>query len=127
MQLLSESDIFELKGQGAFDFPNFPETNKKFRVVYLELSGGFKELKPILNGFLALGQPQGIIIDFTKDQNQYSFKYYLEDEEKAIDFTNRISVFLKEEVRFKKVLKKVIANQKAFESAQHFLTKKLMS
>jgi hypothetical protein len=127
IKALQEGSLFKVRGQAGFDFPNFPETNKKFRVLYMELNHDFQDVQAILNGFLALGQPQGVILEFDKTQNNYSLKYYLQDAPSVMNYLDKLTLFINEEVRFKKILKRILENNKRTKIEERLLINELIA
>jgi hypothetical protein len=125
--MIMACDMVDLTGQGSFDFPNFPETNKSFQVLYFKLSSEFESLKGLFNGLISIGQPNGVILEFQKELNTYSLKFYTANETFVSCYFSKITKLISEEVRFKKILKKVIENQKSFEAEGKLLRNEIFA
>jgi hypothetical protein len=127
LQVLESCGMFEITGTAAFDFPNFPEANKSFHLINFKLTEEFAALKGLFNGFINLGQPLGVLMVFEKDRKIYSLKYYKADEEVVNVYLNRVFRFVSEEIRFKRILRKILENQKAFAKEEGLLKAELFS
>ena len=126
-EMLMACDMVDLTGQASFNFPNFPEANKSFQVLYFKLSSEFESLKGLFNGLISIGQPNGVILEFQKDLNTYSLKFYTSNENTVAGYFSKISKVISEEIRFKKILKKVIENQKSFEAEGQLLRNEIFA
>jgi hypothetical protein len=126
-EMIMASDMVELTGQGSFNFPNFPETNKSFHVLYFKLTSEFESLKGLFNGLISIGQPNGVILEFQKDLNTYTLKFYTSNEPAVSAYFSKITKVISEEIRFKKILKKIIENQKAFEAEGQLLRNEIFA
>lgn len=111
----------------SFDFPNFPEAKKSFQVIYFELSEEFQAIKGLFNGLISLGHKDAVILEFEKDLSRYSLKYYVADEENVNRYLHKIFNFVSDEIRFKRILKQSIENQKAFAKEEQLLIKELFA
>lgn len=127
IEMITDCDMVELTGQGSFDFPNFPEANKSFQVVYFKLGADFESLKGLFNGLISIGQPQGVILEFQKDLNTYTLKFYSSNEPAVAGYFSKITRVISEEIRFKKILKKIIENQKSFEAEGQLLRNEIFA
>lgn len=125
--LINESDMMQVVGHGIFDFPNYPETQKVFNVIYFRFQNEFLGLKGLFNGLIRLGAPRGVIIETQADMNRFALKFYTHDEEKAKNHFLKINNFLYQEVRFKSILNKVLENKRNFEASQQLLKNELFT
>jgi hypothetical protein len=125
VEMLNGCEMVQLTGQGSFDFPNFPEAKKSFQVLYFKLSADFESLKGLFNGLISIGQPKGVILEFQKELNTYTLKFYTADEPSVFHYFSKITKVVSEEIRFKKILKKIIENQKSFEAEGQLLRNEL--
>jgi hypothetical protein len=126
-EMIMACEMVELTGQGSFNFPNFPEANKNFQVLYFKLTSDFENLKGLFNGLISIGQPQGVIVEFQKELNTYSLKFYSSNESAAAGYFSKITKVISEEIRFKMILKKIIENQKAFEAEGQLLRNEIFA
>ncbi|WP_194774482.1 hypothetical protein [Pararhodonellum marinum] len=111
----------------AFDFPNFPESNKIFKVIYFELSDASKELKGLFRGLFSLGKPKGVILEEIKEKDQFVVKYYESDAQVVRTYLSGIFSLVEGEQRFKSLLKKIIINQEKFRNEEALLQKELLA
>lgn len=125
LEVLESCGMLEVVGTSSFDFPNFIGANKSFHLINFKLIEEFKELKGLFNGLISLGKPMGVLIDFEKDRMLYSLKYYRSDENTVNAYLNRIFGFLSEEIRFKRILRKLLENQEAFSKEEALLKAEL--
>lgn len=121
LEILESSGMLEVVGTSSFDFPNFIGAKKSFHLINFRLIEDFEGLKGLFNGLISLGQPKGVLVDFEKDRMLYSIKYYRSDENTVNAYLNRIFGFLTEEIRFKRILRKLIENQEAFAKEEALL------
>lgn len=121
------SSFFILKDQACFDFPNFPEAQKVFHVMYFEWSQDEVQLKALLNGLLLLGQPHGIVLEFQKALNTYALKYYAHNSGIALDYLQRLEDYLSKELRFKQVLSSYLHQEKRHQQSQGLLQRELFA
>lgn len=127
LEVLASCEMVNVLETASFDFPNFPEAKKSFQVIYFELSEEFQTIKGLFNGLISFGQGDGVILDFEKDLSRYSLKYYVSDQEAVNSYLTKIFRFVSEEIRFKKILAKSIANQKAFAKEEQLLKMELFA
>lgn len=127
LEIMASCDMVNVLETASFDFPNFPEAKKSFQVIYFELSEEFQSIKGLFNGLISFGQPDGVILDFEKDLSRYSLKYYVSGQEAVNSYLTKIFRFVSEEIRFKKILSKSIANQKAFAKEEQLLKMELFA
>jgi hypothetical protein len=127
VDMIMASDMVELTGQGSFDFPNFPEANKSFQVLYFKLASEFEGLRGLFNGLISIGQPKGVILEFQKELNTYTLKFYTADKLSVAQYFAKITKVISEEIRFKSILKQIIENQKSFEAEGQLLRNELFA
>lgn len=126
-EMIMACDMVELTGQGSFNFPNYPEANKNFQVLYFKLTSDFESLKGLFNGLISIGQPNGVILEFQKELNTYTLKFYSSNEPVVSGYFSKITKVISEEIRFKKILKKIIENQKSFEAEGQLLRNEIFA
>ncbi|PRY85687.1 hypothetical protein [Mongoliibacter ruber] len=127
LEMIADSGIFQVIGSAGFDFPNFPETQKKFKVLYLNLSDDFSSLMGILNGLIHLGQPSGVVLQYEKELDRFNLKFYLHDEELVRNYLVKLFASISGEKRFRKVLRRVIEVEKARKVEEKFLYQELLA
>lgn len=120
-----QSPFFMLKHQSCFDFPNFPETQKVFHVLYFEWAHNEAQLKALFNGLILLGQSHGIVLEFQKELNTYALKYYHHNHARALDYLQKTEYYLSKELRFKQVLSSYLIQEKRHEQSQSLLQREL--
>lgn len=126
-EMIMACDMVELTGMGSFDFPNYPGANKSFKVLYFRLASDFESLKGLFNGLISIGQPNGVILEFQKELNTYTLKFYSSNEPVVSGYFSKITKVISEEIRFKKILKKIIENQKSFEAEGQLLRNEIFA
>jgi hypothetical protein len=127
LEIMNSCEMVNVLETASFDFPNFPEAKKSFQVIYFELSEEFQAVKGLFNGLISLGHKDAVILDFEKDLSRYSLKFYVSQEADVNNYLNKIFKFVSDEIRFKKILKKSIENQKAFAKEEHLLKMELFA
>jgi hypothetical protein len=127
LEILYSCEMVNVLETASFDFPNFPEAKKSFQVIYFELTEEFQSIKGLFNGLISFGNSDGIILDFEKDLSRYSLKYYVSNQEAVNGYLTKIFRFISDEIRFKRILKKTIANQKAFAKEEQLLKMELFA
>ena len=86
---------------------------------------GFEKLLPLFRGLVVLGKPTTLNFIYDFHQAQIFFTFSL-NEKKAVErFFGRIIDLLKNEVRFKKILEKVIENNRKYQAEQSLLQSSL--
>jgi hypothetical protein len=126
-EMIMACDMVELTGQGSFNFPNYPESNKSFQVLYFRLASDFESLKGLFNGLISIGQPNGVILEFQKELDRYTLKFYSSNEPVVSGYFSKITKVISEEIRFKKILKRIIENQKSFEAEGQLLRNEIFA
>lgn len=127
LEIMISCEMVNVLETASFDFPNFPEAKKSFQVIYFELSEEFQAVKGLFNGLISLGHKDAVILDFEKDLSRYSLKFYVSQEAEVTNYLNKIFRFVSDEIRFKKILKKSIENQKAFAKEEQLLKMELFA
>jgi hypothetical protein len=127
LQILESCEMVEVMEAAFFDFPNFPEARKKFHVIYFQLAPHYSSLKGLFNGLISIGQPKGVLLEFEKEKLTYSLKFYESNKVNVNDYLNKIFRIVSEEIRFKRILKKIIQNQEAFAKEEHLLKAELFA
>lgn len=122
-----QSPFFMLKSQSRFDFPNFPETQKVFHVLYFKWVQDEARLKALFNGLILLGQPHGVVVEFQKELNTYALKYYAHNAASALDYLKKIAHYLSKELRFKQVLSSYLIQEKRHQQSQSLLHRELFA
>lgn len=125
--MIVESGIFQINDTSGFDFPNFPETRKQFKILYLNLSEEFEDIKGLIRGLISLGQPTGVVFQFEKELNRFNLKFYQHDEEIVYNYLSNIFNTLNEERRFKMVLRRIIEVEKSRKAEERFLYQELLA
>lgn len=85
----------------------------------------FASLFPLFKGLVNLGRPKGLNITFSTEEKAAHFYYPVESNQEVFLFFNRVVALLKKEVKFKLILKEVIANRIRFKSEQVLLQQAL--
>lgn len=127
LAIMKSCEMVHVIETASFDFPNFPEAKKSFQVIYFELSEEFYAIRGLFNGLINLGHKDAVILDFEKELSRYSLKFYISEEEGVKNYLTKIFRLVSEEIRFRQVLKRSIANQKAFAKAEQFLKMELFA
>jgi hypothetical protein len=127
LEIMESCEMVNVTETASFDFPNYPEARKSFHVIYFKLSPDFVIHRGLFNGLISIGKSAGVILEFQKELNTYNLKYYRSDETKASLYISKIFRFISDEIRFKQILKKSIANQKAFAKEEQFLKLELFA
>lgn len=127
LAILKSCEMVKVIETASFDFPNFPEAKKSFQVIYFELSEEFHVIKGLFNGIINLGHKDAVILDYEKELSRYSLKFYVSEEEGVKKYLTKIFRFISDEIRFKQILKRSIANQKAFAKEEQLLKMELFS
>lgn len=82
---------------------------------------GFEELLPLFRGLSLLGRPASLSLIYDFDRSQAFFSFLQSDKLEVVRFFNEVIHLLKKEVTFKKILSKVIENNRKFQSEQSLL------
>jgi hypothetical protein len=127
VELISQCEMLMVSHKSSFAFPNYPEAKKQFNVIYFSLTAEFEDLKGLFFGLTSIGQPAGIILEHQKELGTFSLKFYSNQSHEAAGYIDRIIKLVKEEIRFKKILKRILFNQREFESGEQLLRKELFS
>ena len=120
-------EMVEVVGRAGFGFPNFPESKKVFQVVYFKIKEEYKRYQPLLNGLIAIGQPDKGSVEYYGELDTFTIKYYQSDEQEAVSFLSKIFSVLGDEIRFKDILKRVIENQERFAREGQLLNTELFA
>ncbi|RZS97247.1 hypothetical protein [Cecembia calidifontis] len=120
-----QMEMFEILEVSSFDFPNFPETNKVFKLINFKVDSAENGKKRLFNGLIRLGQPEGVILEYHKKIDTYTLKFYAHQEMDAYLFIHNLHAELEKDFRFRKVLAAVISQQESFENSQQLLMKEL--
>nr|WP_215223403.1 hypothetical protein [Echinicola shivajiensis] len=118
---LDQHDAVKVEGQGAFDFANFQNSNKSFQVIYFSLEADLADHYALFRGIVLAGQPKEVYLENIHEKRSFSLKFYKNNESVAKEYLEKIFKIVNEEIRFKKVLKKVLVNQE-----KHRLEEKLL-
>lgn len=81
----------------------------------------------MVNGLISIGQPDGVILEFEKENAIYSLKFYDANVLKVSNYLHKIFRMVSEEIRFKSILKKIIQNQQVFEKEEQLLKAELFA
>ena len=127
LEIMRSCEMVNVLEIASFDFPNYPEAKKSFQVIYFELSEEYQSIKGLFNGLISFGQSEGVILEFEKDLSRYSLKYYVSNQEAVSNYMTKIFRFVSDEIRFKRILKKTIENQKAFAKEEQLLKMELFA
>lgn len=118
---LKVQDSVQVEGDGAFDFGNFPGANKSFQAIYFTLKGDLAEQYAFFRGIVLAGQPKEVYLENIHETRSFTLKFYKNNEEIAKQYLEKIFKIVREEIRFKQVLRKVLINQE-----KHRLEEKLL-
>lgn len=124
-RVLAECGMVEIVGRAGFGFPNFPESKKVFQVAYFKINEGFKPIQPLFNGLISIGQPSRGTVEYYQALETFAVKYYQDDEQETASYLEKVFLVLKEEIRFKQILKTVIEKQARFEKESLLLNREL--
>jgi hypothetical protein len=127
LELMQCHEMLEVTNHAKFNFPNFPEAKKEFNVVYFTLNKNLEALKGLFLGLTSIGQPAGVILEQQKELGTFSLKFYSMHEQNAAAYITKITKLLSEEIRFKAILKSIIANQQAFAAEEQLLRNELFA
>jgi hypothetical protein len=127
LQILESCEMVEVMETAFFDFPNFPEAKKKFHVIYFQLAPQYSFLKGLFNGLISIGQPKGVLLEIEKEKETYSLKFYESEKLNVNNYLNKIFRIVLEEIRFKRILKKIIQNQEIFAKEEQLLKSELFA
>ncbi|MFL0683564.1 MAG: hypothetical protein ACK4SF_13865 [Algoriphagus aquaeductus] len=114
-----ESVNFHFGQQDILKISSQPIANKMQGMCRFE--NGFEKLLPLFRGLILLGKPSSLslIYDFTRAQ---VFFTYAHTEAQEVDkFFGKVIDMLKNEVRFKQILEKVIQNNRKYQAEQALL------
>ncbi|WP_186756436.1 hypothetical protein [Echinicola salinicaeni] len=118
---LQQHDAVKVEGKGAFDFANFKNSNKSFQVVYFSLDAELADHYALFRGIVLAGQPKEVFLENVHEKRSFSLKFYKNNESVAKEYLEKVFRIVNEEIRFKKVLRKVLVNQE-----KHRLEEKLL-
>ncbi len=127
LEIMESCEMVHVIETASFDFPNYPEARKSFHVIYFSLSPNFVIQRGLFNGLISIGKPAGVLLEFQKELGTYTLKYYQANETLAKLYISKIFRLVSEEIRFKNILKRSIANQKAFAKEEQLLKMELFS
>ncbi|WP_291784738.1 hypothetical protein [Cecembia sp.] len=122
-----QSPFFMLKSQSRFDFPNFPETQKVFHVLYFEWDQDEARLKALFNGLILLGQAPGVVLEFQKELNTYALKYYAHNATSVLVYLQKLELYLMKDLRFKQVLSSYLIQERKHQQSQSLLHRELFA
>ncbi len=86
----------------------------------------FASLFPLFKSLVNSGRPDGLNLTFSTEEKAAFFYYPAENKDEFSLFFNRVLALLKKEVKFKLILKEVIANRIRFKSEQFLLQQALI-
>lgn len=107
----------------SFDFPGFPGKNEVFKVFYCTVEN--QEISNLFRTILALGGFVSRIAEYQREQNLFVFRLYQSQEQKLLFNLAWIQGYIEKELRFKKVIQKLIANEKRYLAEQRLLRNEL--
>ncbi|MDN3670223.1 hypothetical protein QWY93_12900 [Echinicola jeungdonensis] len=122
---LEGHEAVEIEGIGGFDFKNFPESQKKFQTIYFHLKGEVESFYSLFRGLVLAGHPKEVFIESIHEKRYFTLKYYQSNEGIAKAYVNKLFKLIEDEIRFKKVLKKIIQNQKKHQLEESLLYSEL--
>lgn len=87
---------------------------------------GFKTLYPLFKGLSEAGKPKSLNISFSATEKTAFFHYPVADDQEVTSFFSKLILYLQHELKFKKVLKELIANSNHFKTEQVLLQNAMM-
>ncbi len=127
LEKLNNSGFVNVLETASFDFPNFPEANKSFQVVYFELDPAYSSNLALFKSIISSGKPDGVILEINRELGNFTLKYYAANEEKVKSYLKKIFGMLEDENRFKAILKKFIQIQAQNKKEEQLLQRELFS
>ncbi|GAB3660793.1 hypothetical protein GCM10028791_34860 [Echinicola sediminis] len=118
---LKEHDSVQVEGEGAFNFGNFPGANKSFQAIYFSLTGELAEHYALFRGIVLAGQPKEVFLENIHETRSFTLKFYKSNEAIAKKYVEKVFKMVGEEIRFKQVLRKVLANQEKHQLEERLL------
>lgn len=140
MSALSQSTLpgYESLGSKPLSpiFTKIAEDQKEMLQFFSQTSGNriqgmcrfeksFISLFPLFRSLVSSGRPNGLNLTFSTEEKAAYFFYPAESKEEVSLLFNRVVALLKKEVKFKLILKEVIANRIRFKSEQVLLQQAL--
>ena len=140
MSALSQSTLpgYESLGSKPLSpiFTKIAEDQKEMLQFFSQTSGNriqgmcrfeksFISLFPLFRSLVSSGRPNGLNLTFSTEEKAAYIFYPAESKEEVSLLFNRVVALLKKEVKFKLILKEVIANRIRFKSEQVLLQQAL--
>ncbi len=104
----------------------FSQTSGKMIQGMCRFEKNFASLFPLFKSLVNSGRPDGLNLTFSTEEKAAFFYYPAENKDEFSLFFNRVLALLKKEVKFKLILKEVIANRIRFKSEQFLLHQALI-
>lgn len=89
--------------------------------IAFSLAGSSSEYFPLLRALIALGQPLTFIIQAVSGSRTFVLQYAADQESEVKGYLSKVFSLINAEIRFKQVLRNVIANQERFEREERLL------
>jgi len=93
----------------------------KSATLTFSLTGFAAEHFSLMRGLIALGQPLSFILQAVPKTRNFSLQFEVGQEQEVNSYLSRLFAIIESEIRFKQVLRKVIANQERFEREERLL------
>lgn len=91
------------------------------------LEKDFESLFPLFKGIAGLGKPSSLVLTFSNEDKSIFYTFESKRIREIEQFFTRVLTLLQKEVRFKQVLKEVIANRQRFKAEQSLLQSSLFA
>lgn len=120
---ITASEWMCMEDSSSFDFPNFPEKNEVFQVFYSKVND--KEISKLFRTVLALGGFTSRLIEYQKEKDLFVFRLYQSQEPELLAKLEWLQAYIEKELRFKKVMSRLIANEKKYQAEERLLRREL--
>lgn len=116
MDWFIENDFVQLEGHLA-------QAKEGIHEVYFSLSGNAAAFYPLMRGIIFSGQPSSLVLQANHSSRNFTLRFQQDGE--AREYLSKVFGILYREIRFKQVLRKVIANEEKFKLEERLLFNEL--